>query len=200
MSRKPARERKDEIIEITRNLIFNQGLSNFTMRTVAKLTGVSEAAIYKHFAGKEDLLMALLHSLFDPWQEALKKLKNSRMKVDKRLVKLAETHIKFLFEKQLNPVLFFSEAMNPENSKLITVLQENLGFLKTTVSELIEEGITEKQFAENIDIEAAAACFIGIIQGAVIRWTVMQNCDSLKNETIRNVDFFLERISNRGDR
>ncbi|HMM59897.1 MAG TPA: helix-turn-helix domain-containing protein, partial [Candidatus Rifleibacterium sp.] len=62
MARKTGEARQAEIIAVTRDLIFNEGFSNFTVRTVASRIGISEAAIYRHFKSKEDLLLGLLDS------------------------------------------------------------------------------------------------------------------------------------------
>ncbi|MGM0601023.1 MAG: TetR/AcrR family transcriptional regulator, partial [Candidatus Rifleibacteriota bacterium] len=132
MARKPDGKRKIQIIEITRDLIYSRGFSNFTIREIASRAGISEAAIYRHFSSKEELLLKLLDSLFSPWETALKKIAKSNLSAAKKLEKIGKTHIEFLLTKKLNPVLFFSEAVNPKNKKLIIVLQENLSFLKIT--------------------------------------------------------------------
>jgi TetR/AcrR family fatty acid metabolism transcriptional regulator len=192
--RKDSNQRKIEIIETTRNLIFNNGFSNFTIRAVANIVGISEAAIYKHFSNKEELLLELLDSLFQPWQSTLASLADSRAKPENKIIKIAETHIDFLIEKQLNPILFFSEAINPDNKKLRLVLQTNLGFLKATVKKALEEGINDGSFQSDLNVGSAAACITGIIQSSVIKWTIMGTDKKLKSETRGNIKFFLAQI------
>lgn len=195
MARKNTIDRKEQIIEITRDLIYNEGFSNFTVRTVAGRVGISEAAIYKHFASKEKLLMALLDSLFLPWQEAFERIAESRSPVRGKLKKLAKTHIDFLFQKKLNPLLFFSEAISPANSNLLAVLQKNLQFFGKIVAKMLKEGSKKGEFASDIDIESATSCFIGIVQTSVVKWTVFRLDDGIQASTTKNVEFFLERIS-----
>ncbi|WP_433546170.1 TetR/AcrR family transcriptional regulator [Streptomyces sp. CA-294286] len=54
---KPTRER---ILDAAHELMRTLGLSRATTKEIARLAGCSEAALYKHFAGKEDLFVAVL--------------------------------------------------------------------------------------------------------------------------------------------
>lgn len=198
MARRATNERKEQIVEVTRDLIFTQGFSNFTVRTVATIVGISEAAIYKHFASKEELLMALLDSLFLPWQKAFKKIAAKNISVRERLLELSATHIEFLTEKKLNPLLFFSEANNPENQRLLGVLQNNLGFFSEIVSSLLEEGISSGEFKPDLDIVCATTCFVGTIQASVIKWTVFKSAEKLREMTLKNIGFFMNCIKSNG--
>lgn len=198
MARTTTGNRKEQIIEVTRDLIFNRGFSNFTIRTVANEVGVSEAAIYKHFSSKEELLLALLDYLFAPWQKAMRKIAEEKRTAVGRLKSVALTHIVFLTEKKLNPMLFFSEARNPESGKLLEVLQSNILFLSTLSASLFREGTSAGEFPEKLKIDAATACFIGTIQSSVIKWTIFQTETDLKKVTSKNVTFFLNSIKSQG--
>ncbi|MEW6708226.1 MAG: TetR/AcrR family transcriptional regulator [Candidatus Riflebacteria bacterium] len=193
MARKATGERKEQIIETTRDLIFSRGFSNFTVRTVAGLVGISEAAVYRHFAGKEVLLQALLDSLFVPWRQSFNQIASGDNSVVERLIALAARHIEFLLEKKLNPMLFFSEAISPENPGLLKVLQTNLLFFNQLLQSLFKEGADKNEFAPDLDVESAAVCFIGIVQASVIRWTIFQSDKLLKEDTIAKVQFFLNQ-------
>ncbi|MFJ4875206.1 TetR/AcrR family transcriptional regulator [Streptomyces sp. NPDC088745] len=54
---KPTRER---ILDAAHDLMRTLGLSRTTTKEIARAAGCSEAALYKHFAGKEDLFVAVL--------------------------------------------------------------------------------------------------------------------------------------------
>lgn len=195
MARKATNLRKEQIIEVTRDLIFNEGCSNFTVRTVAARVGISEAAIYKHFAGKEELLLTLLDSMFVPWRSEFQRIATQKTPVSLRINELAATHIDFLMEKRLNPIVFFSEALNPANTKLLQVLQQNLGFFAETIAKLLKEGYDDGEFVSQPAIESTTAALLGTIQTSVIRWTVFQNSDNLKETTCKNVAYILKLIS-----
>jgi AcrR family transcriptional regulator len=176
-------------------LVFKSGLANLTVRSVAKKVGISEPAIYKHFSSKEELLMELLNSLFNPWRAALQTISEKQTSAGIRLETIASTHIDFLFKKELNPVVFFSEAMNPEHKNLNKVLQHNLNFINRLISEILESGLKTGELKKDIRIESATSCILGIIQSSVIKWTVTRKKANLKADTIKNINFFVDLIS-----
>ncbi len=198
MVRKTGEARQAEIIAVTRDLIFNEGFSNFTVRNVASRIGISEAAIYRHFKSKEDLLLGLLDSLFVPWREALEILLHENAPARLKLRRLAEIHLHHLVIRQLNPILFFSEAIRPENCHLFEKLSSSLGFLQNTVAAIVRQGIENREFKPETDVAAATACISGLIQTTVIRWTLQRKSDGLAAQASSLMDFFVELIELKG--
>jgi TetR/AcrR family transcriptional regulator len=60
-------KRKDQIIDAAKRLISQYGSEHVTVRRMAKQVGISEAAIYRHFKSKADILSFLV----DHIEEAL---------------------------------------------------------------------------------------------------------------------------------
>ncbi|MEV8568572.1 TetR/AcrR family transcriptional regulator [Streptomyces sp. NPDC051322] len=58
MEQKPTRVR---ILDAAHDLMLTVGLVHTTTKAIAKAAGCSEAALYKHFTGKEELFVAVLH-------------------------------------------------------------------------------------------------------------------------------------------
>ncbi|MDD3146362.1 MAG: TetR/AcrR family transcriptional regulator [Candidatus Riflebacteria bacterium] len=199
MARKTGEIRKGEIIATTRDIIFNEGFSNFTIRSVAGRVGISEAAIYRHFANKEELLLGLLDSLFIPWRDALEKLAEEAGGVSEKLVKLVHLHLHHLVDRQLNPVLFFSEAIRPENQKLLEKLNSNLQYLYQTVQKILLQAVESGSCRRDLDVDSSASCVIGILQTAVIRWTLRRDNSGLVEQASHLMKFFIEMIVKKGN-
>ncbi len=68
-SRPSTRER---ILDIALELFTEQGYDKTSLRQIAERLGFSKAAIYYHFASKEDILMALHMRLHEFGREALR--------------------------------------------------------------------------------------------------------------------------------
>ncbi|GAB1354924.1 MAG TPA: TetR/AcrR family transcriptional regulator [Candidatus Rifleibacterium sp.] len=200
MARKTGEARQAEIIAVTRDLIFNEGFSNFTVRTVASRIGISEAAIYRHFKSKEDLLLGLLDSLFVPWREALEGLLQENVAARLKLRRLVEIHLHHLVIRQLNPILFFSEAIRPENCHLFEKLSSSLGFLQNTVTAIVRQGVEAREFKPETEIASSTACIVGLIQTTVIKWTLQRKTDGLVEHASSLMDFFVELIELKGSR
>ena len=198
MARKTGEARQAEIIAVTRDLIFNEGFSNFTVRAVANRIGISEAAIYRHFKSKEDLLLGLLDSLFVPWREAIEGLLKENIPARLKLRRLVEIHLHHLVIRQLNPILFFSEAIRPENCHLFEKLNNSLGFLQDTVAVIVKQGVAGCEFKPETNLSSAVACIVGLIQTTVIKWTLQRKTDGLVAHASSLMDSFIGLIELKG--
>lgn len=65
---------RERILDIALELFADQGYERTSLRQIAERLGFSKAAIYYHFASKEDILMALHLRLHDFGRNALSKI------------------------------------------------------------------------------------------------------------------------------
>jgi AcrR family transcriptional regulator len=71
---KPSGNTRDRILDVALELFTTQGYDKTSLRQIAERIGFSKAAIYYHFASKDDILMALHLRLHEFGREALKAL------------------------------------------------------------------------------------------------------------------------------
>ena len=53
-------ERQNQIIEESIKLIHNQGIQGMTIKNISNAIGLTEAAIYRHFKSKDEILSTIL--------------------------------------------------------------------------------------------------------------------------------------------
>ncbi|MBB6556815.1 TetR/AcrR family transcriptional regulator [Nonomuraea rubra] len=66
---------RDVILDAAAEVMAERGLANVTTRQIARAAGLTEAALYKHFAGKADLMVAVMRERspdFSPLAGALR--------------------------------------------------------------------------------------------------------------------------------
>lgn len=73
---------RDRILEIAEELFTTQGYDSTSLREIAERLGFSKAAIYYHFASKEDILWALHQQLHDLGKETMDSLDLDHMTVE----------------------------------------------------------------------------------------------------------------------
>jgi AcrR family transcriptional regulator len=185
--RKSGEDRRNEILETVRDLIFNEGFSNFTVREGAGRVGISEAAIYRHFSSKEEMLLALLDALFTPWRDALCQLVEDDLPFARKLEELSQLHLHHLLNERLNPILFLSEAVNPQNQRLLATMRLNLGYLRDAVKSLVVAGLKSRQIRQTVSVESLVAAILGLLQNSVIRWTLQRSSENLLEDGARNM-------------
>lgn len=59
LPKKSTRIRKEEIVQAAIQVIGAQGVNSLTIAAIAGRAGMSEANIYRHFGGKQEILSAL---------------------------------------------------------------------------------------------------------------------------------------------
>jgi AcrR family transcriptional regulator len=60
MSRLPAAQRREQLLDVAESLFAQQGYAGATTAQIAKAAGVTEPIIYRHFKSKRDLFVALI--------------------------------------------------------------------------------------------------------------------------------------------
>lgn len=89
---------REDILEVSRNLLVKDGFGKMSMRKIANRAGVSATSIYLHFQNKDELLLALIESSIAKLSSALEKnLIDSDDSITK-LQKMAQSFVDFAIE------------------------------------------------------------------------------------------------------
>lgn len=91
---------RDEILDAAADVLRTQGYARATTRSIAQVAGYSEAALYKHFADKSAILLAVIHERMPELPGSLKELIGNPGSgtVRGNLTRLARTAIDFYVE------------------------------------------------------------------------------------------------------
>ena len=90
---------RDQIVTATRKLIEDHGIAHITSKQIAQAAGCAEGTIFRHFARKEDLLLAAVLASFPSLREALMSISGGTPR--ERLQRLALNVIRFF--EQITP-------------------------------------------------------------------------------------------------
>ena len=91
---KRRKDMRDQILQVALDLFTKQGYDKTSLREIAERLEVTKAALYYHFASKEELLSALVAGIprmFDEliaWGEGLPRSAESRKEILRRLAAL----------------------------------------------------------------------------------------------------------------
>ena len=91
--------RRTQIVTATRKLIEDRGIAETTTKQIAKAAGCAEGTIFRHFARKEDLLLAAVMASFPSLRESLMSISGGTPR--ERLQRLARNVIRFF--EQITP-------------------------------------------------------------------------------------------------
>lgn len=86
---------KEALVEAARRFIAERGLGGFTLADAAKWVGVSPAALYRHFAGREALVTEVAFRGFDQLAERLGRALAGQGTPLERFTRMGEAYLDF---------------------------------------------------------------------------------------------------------
>ena len=169
---------KTRIIESAKKLFAEQGYQKTTIVDISRQAGLSEAALYEYFQGKEDLLLTIpdlwVSALLEDAKEQLFGIKGAENKLRKflwwnmRRIEQAPLDAKVVY-------LFLKTNAN----FMKTEVYSNVRKLYATLLDIFEEGRSTGEMKQDLDPRLARDIFVGTMDHIVIRWLLKDMSYSL---------------------
>jgi AcrR family transcriptional regulator len=153
--RRSGEERRQEIAEVTLQLIASLGLQGATVSRIAQQVGMKAPSLYAHFGNRHEMLLAALDLLFERVRDSLRVSSDPDML--KRLREIGETHASFMtaeFEGFVIPLYEFITA--PRQSGLSEAAGESQRRTIAALAGMVEEGQRQGAIRPNLDPQLAA--------------------------------------------
>jgi AcrR family transcriptional regulator len=193
-TRKATLVRQKEIILAARKLIVKYGSEHVTVRRMAKEIGVSEAAIYKHFKSKKDILSFLIDDIDLILTEDIEKNYSGSLDSINVLEKIMLEHISSVAQRRGVSFQVIAEIISlgdkSLNNKVYKVIEEYAG----RIEEIFNEGIKIGVLRSDIDPHAAARLFFSMMQGLVTFWSLNQYKSNLVDDIKPMWEYFFKTI------
>ena len=77
MEKQSTEIRQEQIKQAVLDIIYTDGLKNLSTRNLAKRIGLSEATIFRHFATKQDIILAIIKDVQNDFIGSLRTIANS---------------------------------------------------------------------------------------------------------------------------
>lgn len=167
--RQSTASRQAEIIATTLALAARQNPADISTTDIAKAMKVTQGALFRHFPNKEAIRLAVIE-----WIEVelMAKLMQAQMAAPDALRGLEAmflAHIRFICEFPGVPRLVFAELQQPDCSTIRQRVQAIMQRYRQTLAGILDVAKTHQLIREDVDVQAAAALFLGAIQGLVIQ-------------------------------
>ena len=164
-------ERQIEIMQAATQRIDKHGIQDLTIKNLAADLALSEAALYRHFKSKNDILTGLLNYFILEMEVRLSAI------IGQVEVK-AEDLLKEVFDSQLrsfvkNPAIvsvIFSEGIFQFNKDLNTRVMEMMKLMQLNIQSVISKGIDAGQIREITDPSTITTIIMGSMRMTVLKW------------------------------
>lgn len=163
-------DRQKEIIDVSLQLIAENGIQGLTIKNLAKKIGFSESAIYRHFENKIQILVAILNF----FKENTERLFTAELNSDKDAI----SKINHLFLNQLknfthSPSLvavIFSEELFRNEAILVERVSEIMNNNFDTLTQIIKNGQEKGEIRADIEASHLSVVVMGTLRLFVKQW------------------------------
>lgn len=162
MARESTQIRQEQIKKAVLSIITDEGLHHVSARNLAKRIGLSEGAIFRHFATKKDIIKGIMEDVTVDLIGSLRTIVLSPTKSEKKIFQYLCRNIKYLSENKGLTMLLFSEAAHLGDKELKNRLNQILMEQKQFIIKIVKDGITEGVWDEKIVPEDFAMLYLGI--------------------------------------
>lgn len=175
-------DRQNEIIDVSIKIIAEKGIQQLTIKNISKNMNISEPAIYRHFASKMDILLAIL-SNFKQYSHAISTdiLLNKTSAIEK-INAILENHFKQFAAKPALAAVVFSEEIfqnDKELAKQVTlIMQAN----QDMIIKIIKQGQKNEEIRNDIAEQQLSLIILGSLRLLVTKWRLSHYSFNLQQE------------------
>ena len=162
--------RQHQIAAAARDIVTTEGLASLTVSELAERVGVTEAALYKHVRGKEEVLLLLVSGIRTSLFAAISEAMSPELTPIERLEHLLRLHLSYAKERRGVSFVIISESLRFGERAVKEAARKLVDDYLALVSAIVSDGIEHGIVRRDLDPEAAAVMFFGMVEASVTRW------------------------------
>jgi AcrR family transcriptional regulator len=168
-----SQDSRDEILKAAMQLFANRGFHETSMSEVAREARVSKALIFWHFKTKEELFVAVLNRLLEPY--FIDFAEEAAMDERTQIEKLVESYLLFVRDNASSVRFFLAQMLHDQrlseslNDQVLKLYSGYRAMLVELIARAQQKGICTRRTAP----EAAAAFLLSALNGLLIEYLFM---------------------------
>lgn len=172
--------RQIEIIEAATSRIDRYGIQELTIKNLAADIELSEAALYRHFKSKNDILVGLLSYFILKMKERLAPIiAKEGCTPTEQLKELFNSQLQAFTEKPAIVSVIFSEGIfqfNDELNEKVSVLME---IMQANINDMVKRGQEMGTYRELIGSSTVTTIIMGSMRLTVLKWKLSRHQSNL---------------------
>lgn len=164
--------RQLEIIEAAGEILTESGLAGLTTKNLAAKMGFAESALYRHFKGKEEIIVTMLQYLAANMD---KRLTACVAKLDDPVEKLKAVFNNQFDFFQKHPhflVAVFSEGLLEESKQINAAIMQIMATKRKHILPIIKQGQLEGVFETSAPAEDLLHIIMGSFRLHMLQWRI----------------------------
>ena len=175
--------RQAALVEAALLLAAQRSPADITTADLARAVGISQGAVFKHFASKETIWLAVLDWVAETLMVRLQSAANGAEQAALpalRAVFLA--HVDFVMNYPGVPRLIFQELQRPGDTALKSRVRGLMQRYRQLLLTVLQQAQTQQALRLDIDLQASAVLFIGSVQGLVMQAMMADDVQSMATQ------------------
>lgn len=188
-TRKPAAERKAQIVDEAMRLAAELGPDRMTTQKLADAVGITQAAIFRHFPSKSEIWLAVADRIGSVMPANL--IESDDPALD-RLRAIVRRQFEFIVKTPSIPAILYSRELHAENETLRKQFLAMVTRRQVLFAGLFKAAADSGDFRKDIDPDDAARLVLSFIQGMAMRWSMEERRFDLVEDGMRLLELQLK--------
>ena len=188
-------ERQIEIIEAATKRIDEHGIQDLTIKTLAADLNLSEAALYRHFKSKNEILLGLLTYFIEEMKGRLDLILSNKDRSPSELLKdLFDSQLKTFVQKPSVVSVIFSESIFQFNKELSSTVSSMMELMQNHIEGIVKKGQANGSFSKMVGISTTTTIIMGGMRITVLKWKLSGHKSDLNKDGNKVLSGILKMI------
>ncbi|MGA2581681.1 MAG: TetR/AcrR family transcriptional regulator [Tepidisphaeraceae bacterium] len=194
MARLKAAQRREQLIEVATKVFAEYGYSAATTAAIAKAAGVTEPILYRHFASKQEMFVAITRAMSEQtlsyWRNLMEKASGPTDSI-RIIAREFPNHIRRLGDAYH---VIHGALATSRDRKVLAVMKEHYSQIEKFFALVISEGQKAGEFRRDLDPKVPAWQLINVGIGYAMIALNLQQFDHFSIE--QSIEFILRGLKN----
>ncbi len=183
MKNKDFSERQIEIMEVATLRIDKFGIQELTIKNLAADLKLSEAALYRHFKSKNEILLGLLTYFILEMSERIATIITDNKKQPSEILKqLFTSQLKSFVQKPAIVSVIFSEGIFQYNKELSEKVSAMMALMQKNINTIVIRGQHEGVYGKFVGASSITTIIMGSMRMVVLKWKLSGNKSNLMGD------------------
>jgi AcrR family transcriptional regulator len=162
--------RKESITQTAIEIINEIGIQGFSIRELAKRQGITEAAIYRHYESKQDILLSVINIFENFVFQVIHQIDSSTFESRDKIIFFIKSHTTFFEQNPSMTSIVLSEEIFRNDNIIAAKIKEMFDLRTRYFIRLIEEGRSQGIIPDLFTNQEFADIILGLLRRLTTRW------------------------------
>lgn len=192
--------RQAGLVEAALALAAQRSPADITTADLAQTVGISQGAVFRHFASKEAIWLAVLDWATETLLGELRAATSEPLAQSTPLAALQgvfRAHVDFVVRHPGVPRVIFQELQHAQDTLLKAGVRRLMQQYRALLSDILTRAQAQGLLAPGIDLSSAAVLFMGSVQGLVMQSMLSGNVHAMQAQAPGVFSIYLRGITSR---